>query len=165
MSVLIASLLLASASATSGDHAALDAATRAVYAPYQGDELSEQAAWDRDIWTREIRTLVTQWQSVVPPDEPDAMNGADWLCQCQDWDSSNFRVNVRSLNEVQPDAANVAVTIELGFGATRDAVLTFRRESGRWLLDDLRTEDYPDGIKAGLRETIREDEALRKARK
>jgi len=164
MSVLAVSLLLASVPITSADRAALDAATRAVYAPYHSAALDEMAAWDRDIWTREIRNLVRQWQSVVPEDEPDALNGADWLCQCQDWDSQNFGVNVLSLEAVQPDAANVAVTIELGFDATRDAVLAFRREGGRWLLADMRTEDYPEGIKAALRQTIREGEAVRKAR-
>ncbi len=165
MSAFIASLLLASASVTHEDRATLDAATRAIYAPYQSNELNEIASWDRDIWTREIRNLVTHWQSVAPLDEPDAMNGADWLCQCQDWDSKNFRVKIKSFKALPEGMAEVGVTIDLGHDAARDAFLSFRRENGRWLLDNMHTEDYSEGIKAALRQTIIDDEALLKAPK
>lgn len=164
MSALVASLLLASASVTTADRAALDAATHAIYAPYRADEPSA-AAWERDIWTREIQHLITHWQSVLPPDEPDAMNDGDWLCQCQDWDSRKFRVKIKSFKAKEPGVAEVAVDIFLGQGDPRDAFLSFRHEDGRWLLDDMYTEEYSDGIKAALRHTISEDEALLKAKK
>lgn len=165
MSALVVSLLLASASVSTADRAALDAATRAIYAPYQSDELTEVAAWDRDIWTREIRDLIVHWQSVIPLDEPDAMNDGDWLCQCQDWDSNGFRVKIKSFKAVQPGAAKVTVNINLGHGDPHDAVLSFLQEGDSWLLDDMHTEEYSEGIKAALRQTILDDEALLKARK
>ena len=52
--------------------------------------------------------------------------------------------------------------IDLGTGEMRDAFLAFRLEEGRWVLDDLYSEDYSDGLKAMLRQTIAEDEALGK---
>lgn len=166
MAGLIASLLLATAvTATNADRAALEVATHAIYAPYRSAGISEGAAWDRDIWSREVRQLITHWQSVLPENEPDALNGADWLCQCQDWDSSRFSVKIRSFKLSSSESGEVVVSLNFGHGARRDAEIVFRHEDSRWLVDDMRTEDYPEGIKSALRQTILDDEALVRARK
>jgi hypothetical protein len=163
MSALAASLLLAAASLSGSDRIALDAATRAIYAPYRRERTP--IPWERDIWSREIQHLITHWQSVLPPDEPDAMNDGDWLCQCQDWDSRRFRMTITGRKLIEPGVAEVAVNIVLFAEAEpRDARLVFRREEGRWMLDDMVTEEYPDGVKASLRQTILDDEELQRAR-
>lgn len=163
MPVLSATLLLASASLSASDRAALDGATRAIYAPYRRERTP--IPWERDIWSREIQHLITHWQSVLPPDEPDAMNDGDWLCQCQDWDRKAFRVTIKGHRKVEKDAAEIAVGIVLFENAEpRGAVLAFRREEGRWMLDDMVAEEYPDGVKASLRQTILDDEELQRAR-
>ncbi|MCB2048754.1 MAG: DUF3828 domain-containing protein [Novosphingobium sp.] len=161
----IAALFLAAASLSAADGAALDEATRAIFAPYH-DESSNEAPWERAIWSSEIQHLITHWESVQPEDEPDAMNDGDWLCQCQDWDSKAFRMTITSRKALEKDVAEVAVDIVLFRQADpRDAFLTFRREEGRWMLDDMYTEEYSDGIKAALRQTIVEDEKLRAEQK
>ena len=68
MSALAAVLLLATAALSASDRAALDAAAIAVYAPYR-DETADVAVWERDIWSREVRKLITKWQAVIPEDE------------------------------------------------------------------------------------------------
>lgn len=163
MPAFAASLLLAAASLSASDRSALDAATRAIYAPYHDDAISPPP-WERDIWTREIQHLITHWQSVLPEDEPDALNDGDWLCECQDWDAKKFRMKIIKRESKGKDAALIGVDFNLGHGENRDAYFEFRREDGRWLVDDIYTEPHADGIKAALRQTILDDEELRKAR-
>lgn len=162
MSATVAALLLASAPLASADRAALDAAAAAIYAPYRHDTAHE-AAWERDIWSREIRQLVARWQMSVPEDEPDALNGGDWLCQCQDWDSQGFRVDITDRSASGPDSAELSVAVQLGHGEARNAILRFRREDGRWLLDDMISGDFPDSLKVAIRQTIAENEASKEA--
>ncbi len=164
MSAIAASLLLAAAALSKADRAALDAATRAIYAPYSQDT-SYEAVWERDIWTAEVRKLIAHWLTVVPEGEVDAMNDGDWICQCQDWDPKGFRVKITKREAKGPGAALIGVDFNLGHGDPRDAYFELRKENGRWLIDDIYSEPYSDGIKAALVQTIAEDEALRKAAK
>lgn len=163
MSALAATLLLASAALSASDRAALDAATVAIFAPYRSAENGE-ASWERDIWSREVRSLVTKWETVRPQDEPDALNDGDWLCQCQDWDEKRFAAKIVSRAKIGADAARVAVRVDLGHGEKRKARLTFVRERGRWLLDEIHDRTLDDGLKALIRQTIAEDEKLLRAR-
>jgi Protein of unknown function (DUF3828) len=163
MSALAAALLFASGGISAADQAALDAATRRVYAPYRAARTP--APWQRGIWTSDLRQLIAKWQTVVPEGEVDAMNDGDWLCQCQDWDKRRFRAKVTGHTRSAPDRAEVSVSIDLGHGELRKARLAMRREQGRWLIADYHAEPYPEGIKAALIETIAEDEALLKARR
>jgi hypothetical protein len=110
-----------------------------------------------------VRRLIAKWQTVVPEGEVDAMNDGDWVCQCQDWDAKKFRVKIIKREAKGRDAALIGVDFNLGSGDPRDAYLEFRRENGRWLVDDIYSEPYSDGIKAALVQTIAEDEALKKA--
>lgn len=159
MFALAAALLLASATVSATDRAAIDAATTAIFAPYSRDDAGE-AAWDRDIWSRDVRRLIKKWQSVMPDNEPDSLNDGDWLCQCQDWDQKKFRARVLSRIKTGPDSARVTVRIDLGHGERRTTTLTFVREQGRWLIDDMKDKYLAKGLKSAIRQTIAEDEAL-----
>ncbi len=158
MSALVA-LMLAAAPVSAADRATLDAATRAICAPYRR-ETNYEAVWERDIWSADMRRLIAEWQAVVPTDEVDAMNDGDWVCQCQDWDAKKFRMKITKREGKGRDAALIGVDFNLGHGEPRDAYLEFRREQGRWVVDDIYSEPYADGIKAALIQTIAEDKAL-----
>jgi hypothetical protein len=162
MSAIAAALLFASSGVSAADRVALDAATRAIYAPYRKPDTP--IPWERTIWSREVRKLIADWQKVVPEGEVDAMNDGDWLCQCQDWDARRFRVKITGHKRLAPNRAQVLISINLGHGDPRRAWLVFQREQGRWLIDDMDTEPYIEGLKAALRETIADDEALLKAK-
>ena len=164
MIATILPLLLAGAALPAADDAALQAKVAEIFRPYQQD-MDDKAAWDYPIYSDEVRSLIDHWQHVVPDDEPDALNDGDWLCQCQDWNAQAFKVSVASSRMLAPDRAEVDVRIDLGFSEVRDlreARLIFRREGEGWQLDDIFARDaFPDGLTRALRDTIREDEALR----
>lgn len=52
--------------------------------------------------------------------------------------------------------------IDLGHGPPREARLVFKKEANDWRIDNMFASDFPGGLKQTLRETIAEDEALRK---
>lgn len=158
MPALVA-LMLAAAPVSAAERAALDGTIAAIFAPYNSDDIGE-ASWDRDIWSRDVRKLVAEWQTVIPEGEPDALNDGDWLCQCQDWDQQRFRAKVLSRTRLGPDMVRVAVRIDLGHGTKRKSTLTFVREQGRWLIDDMHDQYYDQGLKVAIRQTIAEDKAL-----
>jgi len=152
---------VAAASLSQGDTAAIDSTVAGLFAPYRQEEMTSEAVWERPIFSREVTQLIEKWRGVIPEDEPDDLNDGDWLCQCQDWDPKRFRVKILSRKVVEPDLAEVEVDIDIGFGEVRDAFLQFRREEGKWKLDELYSEPYPDGIRQALCDTIKADEALR----
>ncbi len=155
--------LLASATLTTADAAALDAQVAEVFRPYR-DDRDDDAPWNRPIFSQEVTALIAHWQRVLPPDEPDRLNDGDWLCQCQDWDAEGFRASAGPAAALSPDSAEVPVKVDLGFDDVSDlrtARLVFKREADGWKLDDLYAdESFPQGLKQALRETIAEDEAL-----
>ena len=161
ISVMLPAILLAASPLPAADREALDQTIMAIFAPYNEADMSD-AAWERPIYSKEVTSLIARWEQVMPQDEVDDLNDGDWLCQCQDWDPKQFRVKVISHKAVEADVAEIEVDIDIGWGEKRDAFLSFRREDGKWMLDDLYSEEYSDGIKDALVRTIAADEALAK---
>jgi hypothetical protein len=164
MIAIILPALLAGASVSAADKAALDAQVTEVFRPYT-QEADGKASWDYPIWSAEVTAMIAHWQKVLPEDEPDAMNDGDWLCQCQDWNAKGFKTTVLSRKPLSGGRMQVQVKIDLGFSEVSDirgAQMIFRREGTGWKLDDIFAKDsYPKGLKQALRQTIKEDEALR----
>jgi hypothetical protein len=159
--MVMAPLVLATATLAPADAAAVNATVSAIYRPYRTAD-NPTAAWDYPIWSDSVAALITEWKSVMPEGEVDDLNDGDWLCLCQDWDAAKFRATVTS---VRPQAAGVAlaaVRIDLGFGQARSARLVLRRERGQWRIDDLFSQDFPRGLKVALRQTIAADRKLRR---
>lgn len=161
ISAILLAVLLAASPLPAADREALDETVAAIFAPYNEADMSD-AAWERPIYSSEVTALIARWEQVMPQDEVDDLNDGDWLCQCQDWDPKHFRVRIISRKAVEADVAEIEVDIDIGWGETRDAFLSFRREEGKWMLDDLYSEEYSDGIKDALVRTIAADEALAK---
>jgi hypothetical protein len=155
--IALASLLFAAAAPSAADRATLDAAVAAIYQPYRTS--NSPPDWERPIYSAEIQTLIARWRRVTPSDEVDGLSDADWLCMCQDWDEHKFRATIRSRQFPATAAAIVGVHVDVGFsGGANDARLFFKRENGRWKLDDIYAgQFFPRGLKMTLRETIAED--------
>lgn len=64
----------------------------------------------------------------------------DPICNCQDYDAAKFRHRMKSL-EVTGDSAVVQLDIDAGFDDWSPLKLTFVREGGKWLLDDIGSKD------------------------
>gem|GEM_PF-1674339 len=151
----------ASAVLAPADRQAIDRAVASYYRPYTIGRASA-AVWERPIFARDIAALVAHWRRVMPADDLDGLNDGDWLCLCQDWDHSKFRVTTLERRALGPDTAEVRLRIDLGIGQTREARLLLRREARIWRIENLFAQDFPQGLQQALRETIAEDEKLRK---
>ena len=160
-SLLFAPLVMAGATLTPSDTAAIDATIAATYRPYHALG-NPGAAWDYPIWSARIAALVAEWKQVMPKDEVDDLNDGDWLCLCQDWDPAKFRAMITSVRPHARGVALVAVRIELGTNEKRSARLVLRREGGAWRIDDVFAGDFPRGLALALRETIAADRALQR---
>jgi Protein of unknown function (DUF3828) len=156
----LAPLLLAAATLSPADTAAIDAAVAAIFAPYRKTDMS-QSAFERPIWSAETAALIARWRRVTPQDEVDDLSDADWLCMCQDWDAARFRAVVTGRRALAAGVAEVTVRMSNG-GTPEMERMRFRREGGRWRLDDMVARDFPRGIKQALRDTIAADLKLRR---
>lgn len=137
-------------------------AVRAILAPYASPAAEPPPAWNRPVFARPVVVLIARWKQVRPDEEPDALSDGDWFCQCQDWDARAFRViRIATANQTA-STAEVTVTFTLAARQSRSARYVMKREGGRWLVDDMFDAGMPRGLKAALRETIAEDEALRR---
>lgn len=157
MGALLPMLLFAATPLSPADETAIGVTVRDIYRPYSRDG-ADTPPWDYPIYSAETKALIAHWQRVVPNDEPDDLNDGDWLCMCQDWDSQAFKPTVGAQRLVAKGVVDVDVRIDLGFGEDRAARLRFKKEDGRWRLDDLFAETFPTGLKQALRETIAKDE-------
>ncbi|MGE3690740.1 MAG: DUF3828 domain-containing protein [Novosphingobium sp.] len=72
-------------------------------------------------------------------------NGAldfDPLCSCQDYDPAKFSHRMKSV-EVEGDRAVAKFDLDPGWNEWQATKLTFVRENGDWLLDDIGSRDLP----------------------
>jgi hypothetical protein len=159
---ILTPLLLAGAALPAADSTAIEARVKAMFRPYSLPSTSK-SAWEYPIFSAETAALIAHWQRVLPKDEPDALDDGDWFCLCQDFDQKAFRAVPGAAQGVAPGVVEVQVRLDLGFGETRNERLVFKKEANGWRLDDLfAADDFPRGLKQKLRETIAEDEALKR---
>lgn len=153
--LICAMLLAAPVSARAGDPV-MEAAIDEIYAPYFADSDDLEAslpAWERPIFSRELGALVSRWRAALPENEVDELSGADWLCLCQDWDPSTFSTEVID-STIEGDAATAKVRIVVFPGAHHIATFRLLREEGIWKIDDFTAPEFPDGLRAALRDAI-----------
>jgi len=139
----------AAVEATAAD---VDAAVLAFYQPYRGPFAgSDQAAdWDRPIFSAPLRALIARWKQGFSDEEVAELQDFGWLCECQDWDPETFKVTIDPHSAPQGARTEVAVRVAIGWDETRAARLLLVREGEAWLIDDIRSEAFPDGLKAAL---------------
>lgn len=159
---VLSSLLLAGAALPAADRAAIDARVQEIFRPYKLPP-TPTASWDYPIFSAETAALIAHWRRVVPENEPDALNDGDWFCLCQDFDQKSFSATPAPARALRPRVAEVRVRVDLGYGQIRNERLVFKKEAAAWLVDDLFAgPDFSRGLKQKLRQTIAEDEALKR---
>ena len=163
LATIAALLLLAGAGAPpAADRDAIETQVTAIFGPYKRQS-NGIAAWDYQIYSAEVTALIARWRAVTPQDEPDALSDGDWLCQCQDWNRRRFLATIITVGMTDRDTAEVDVILDLGTNGSngsRAGRLILKREQGEWKLDDMVADDFPDGLKLALQQTIAADEAL-----
>jgi hypothetical protein len=122
------------------DDAAIRAAIRAIYAPYNAPEV-ETSSMDRRVFSVRTQALINRWQNRRPTDEVTPMSESDWFCQCQDWDSKGFRVTAITLHALAKGKVRAKVSYDLGWDEARTLTFVMLGERGQWKVDDLLYED------------------------
>ena len=154
----IAALLIALASPPAT--AAPDATVLALFQPYTSP-MDHDAVWTWPVYTRETTALIRAWLRVNPKGEVDALNDADWLCQCQDWDAANFHAAILGRHQIRPGVIEFKVKL---LGEDHPVIrLQMKYEGTRWLLDDLFSTSTPKGLKFALRQTAQADRQAHKS--
>ena len=155
--IAIAAILLAGCSASGAardDDTSIRDAVVSYYAGYIADDASE-ADWAMPIYSHDTAQLIEAWRDAMADEPIDDLSSFGWLCECQDWDASQFGVEVQSVVQADGDHATVNVKVSQGWGSTVQQQLSLVRETDGWMLDDMQSESFPDGLKASLAEAAR----------
>ena len=148
--VAFATLLLAGCATTAAEgDADIRTATLAFYAPYQAPD-EPPADWDRPIYSGATAALIAAWQATRTerPCRPRTQGR-------QDWDPGAFGVTIDAITHPAADMARVSLIVRQGWGSQTSQVLLLRHERGRWLIDDLFSEEGGAGLRQQLAEAVR----------
>jgi hypothetical protein len=137
---------------------ALEGAFLGFYAPYQDGGALGVAAWEVPHFSAETTALIAQWRRSTPSAEVDDLRDGDWLCQCQELDSTGFTARIERTEMHGKDSADLDIAVDLGFADAQDSArslrLLLKRESEVWKIDDILAASFPRGLKQALREAI-----------
>lgn len=94
-------------------------------------------------YTTTLDKLVGRWSGLMKATgELYNMNGFDWYCQCQDFDSKTAKIITQSYKFAGKDRIDANILFSPGWaeqGETGSPLLfRFKREGGAWKLDDLK---------------------------
>lgn len=129
----------------------LDEAVMAFYAPYMRVYTTgDPAVWERSIYSAGLTELIDRWEAGLVDEELNELQDFDWLCECQDYDHTTFKPTIRPHEAPVGSTATVDVDLAIGWGETRTQQLDLVVEDGEWRIDDIRSETFPDGLKAEL---------------
>ncbi|WEK47589.1 MAG: DUF3828 domain-containing protein [Candidatus Andeanibacterium colombiense] len=147
-------LALCAAPAFADDSTDLDAAVTALYAPYGADAPDWDTVRALKNYSAATEALIGEWDKGLPEDEVTELGDFDWLCECQDWDSSAFKLVIQPHPAPADGKAEVTAKIELGFDETRSERFLMVKEGGAWKVDDIFSEAFPKGLRAALKAAI-----------
>ena len=138
------------------DTSDVDAAVRAFYQPYTlpFEESDNSADWDRPIFSAAVRQLIEEWKKGFSDDEVAELQDFAWLCECQDWDPETFNVAIEPHPAPADNRAEVPVEVAIGWNEIRAASVSLVRDGDVWLIDDIRSDAFPAGLKAALEQAI-----------
>jgi len=132
-----------------------DATVVALFEPYTREYRQDDPAdWDRPIYTPAVRQLIETWKQGFNDEEVADLQDFGWLCECQDWDEKTFNATVQPHPAPANGRVEVPVEVAIGWDEVRSARYALVLDDGRWLVDDVRSEAFPDGLQAALRQAI-----------
>ena len=154
---LAAVLTVLPVAAQAGEREDILASAHAAFAPYMDEQDMAGPDWELQLYSRETTMLIAEWEKGVSHDEVEDLNGFSWFCQCQDFDPARFKVALETRHQDGEATASVEAQVNLGWDATsQKSRLAMVKENGRWLVDDLFSRSFPNGLKADLRKAIAE---------
>ena len=115
-------------------------------------------------YTASLGTLINRWKPIASGDEVYELNDFDWYCQCQDFDTKTATLKSQKYMAASADKIVATTRFSAGWGSKPSPLIfMFKREGGKWLLDDLRFESGRT-LRQGLLGDIK-DAALETAKK
>jgi len=96
-------------------------------------------------YTATLGAQVARWSGLMhSTDELYNLNSFDWYCQCQDFDSKTAKIVKQSYKAAGKDRIDANVLFSSGWvekgHAGAPLLFRFKREGGKWKLDDLKFE-------------------------
>lgn len=140
------------------DQTALRDAVTALFQPYKSDDFP--SITERPIFTQATGALVQQWER-SQTDQIDVLGDFDWLCQCNDNDPSQFALLEQTAEWTGPDSATVTVQTRGDPASQTRLIMAMRRESGKWLIEDLTFQGLETPLVAQLQREIAANTAAR----
>jgi hypothetical protein len=94
-------------------------------------------------YTNSLDAQIARWSSLMmATDELYNLNSFDWYCQCQDFDSKTAKITKQSYKSAGKDRIDANVLFSTGWvekgHAGAPLLFRFKREGGKWKLDDLK---------------------------
>ena len=94
-------------------------------------------------YTATLGAQIARWSSLMKAtDELYGLNSFDWYCQCQDFDSKTARITKQSYKSAGKDRIDANILFSTGWVESGYAgaplLFRFKREGGKWKLDDLK---------------------------
>ena len=154
--------VLAAGPASATEAEAVDVAITNLYAPYVAEAPDWDAVRAQQNYSAETAELIAQWEKGLPSDEVTYLADFDWLCECQDWDSTGFRVKIPPHGEPVGERTEVTAQVSIGWGEASEPIekrFIMVREGGAWKVDDMFSEVFQQGLKAALRRGIADPHA------
>jgi hypothetical protein len=111
-------------------------------------------------YTATLGTQIARWSGLMKvTGELYNMNGFDWYCQCQDFDSKTAKIVKQSYKFAAKDRIDANILFSPGWAEQGETgsplVFRFKREGGTWKLDDL-TFDGGGTLRKDLATDIRD---------
>lgn len=136
------------------DDAGVRAAVTALFAPYT--RASHVPQPEAQTYAAATRALIDEWRRTRPEGDLSFLGNFDWLCQCQDWESSQFRVTQMAIAWTGEDAATVTVNYTQMTDSSAQLRLMMTREGGAWKVADMEFAEGDKLFTTHLREEIAE---------
>jgi hypothetical protein len=94
-------------------------------------------------YTETLGAQIARWSGLMmATDELYNLNSFDWYCQCQDFDSKTAKVTKQSYKSAGKDRIDATILFSTGWvekgHAGAPLLFRFKREGGKWKLDDLK---------------------------
>jgi len=112
--------------------------------------------WERPVWSREMRSLIREWDTLTGDGKLSDLKSYGWFCECQDWDEKNFaweRVSSKGLDQKRIE---VGVTVQTVQGSSTNQRLVMQQEDGQWVVHNLFSASVPNGLRSALQAEIKD---------
>lgn len=135
--------------------AKIDVTLKKAYGGYLRESGPTGGDWDQPVFSAKTKALIRAWDK-HNGEELTGLSSYGWFCECQDWQYKKFKYKRVAARQLAPGKVEVEVRLSAGWDDLLTQRLIMVNEGGRWLIDDLFSDSVPGGVKAELRQELKE---------